>query len=186
MTQKWNIRLSGTGGQGLILGGIILASAAVADGYNTVQSQSYGPEARGGSSKTEVIISEETIYYPKVGDADIFLAMSQQAYEKYLPQINDNTVIIVDSTLVKNLGPVHKGKYYLVPITELARRETGREITANIVALGAIVGITHVVSEKAMKEAVLERIPAGTEDINMKALNVGMDAGQEVFARIAS
>jgi 2-oxoglutarate ferredoxin oxidoreductase subunit gamma len=181
MSQKWDIRLSGSGGQGLILAGIILASAAVKDGFNAVQSQSYGPEARGGASKAEVIISDEAIYYPKVGDAEILLAMSQQAYDKYSPQITDDAVVIVDSTLVKNLGSADKGKYYLIPITELAKQETGREMTANIVALGAIVGITHVVSEEALKEAVLERIPAGTEEMNIKALNAGRKAGQEVL-----
>ncbi|ATW25117.1 2-oxoacid:acceptor oxidoreductase family protein [Candidatus Formimonas warabiya] len=177
MQQKWDLRLSGTGGQGLILGGIILASAAVVDGYNAVQSQSYGPEARGGASKAEVIISTEAIFYPKVGDADIFLAMSQAAYEKYSGQIKEETIIIIDSTLVKELKGAHRGKYYPVPITGLAKKETGREMTANIVALGVIMGITHVVSEGALKKAVLARIPAGTEELNMKALNAGIQAG---------
>lgn len=182
MTQKWDIRLSGTGGQGLILGGIILASAAVLDGFNTVQSQSYGPEARGGASKAEVIIAGEAIFYPKVGEADVFLAMSQAAYDKYSPQIKDGTVIIVDATLVKDLKRTGKGKYYLIPITELAKQETGREMTANIVALGAIIGITQAVSDRALKEAVLARIPAGTEELNMKALKAGMQAGRNAAA----
>lgn len=179
MGQKWDLRLSGTGGQGLILGGIILASAAVIDGFNAIQSQSYGPEARGGASKAEVIISHEEIFYPKVGDADILLAMSQAAFEKYSPQIKDTTIIIVDSTLVKDLKGAVKGKYYQIPITELAKKETGRDMTANIVALGAIVGITKVVSDKAIKEAVLNRIPAGTEELNMKALVAGIQAGHD-------
>ena len=182
MGQKWDIRLSGTGGQGLILAGIILASAAVLDGRNAIQSQSYGPEARGGASKAEVIISDDEIFYPKVGDADILLAMSQQAYEKYLPQIKDNTIIIVDTTMVKNLGAADRGKYYQIPITELAKTETGREMTANIVALGAIVGITQVVSDQALQSAVIDRIPAGTSELNLKALNAGMQAGRTAVA----
>lgn len=185
MTQKWDIRLSGTGGQGLILAGIILASAAVLDGYNTVQSQSYGPEARGGASKAEVIISDEAIFYPKVGDADIFLAMSQAAYDKYSPQIKDETIIIIDSTLVKDLKEERNGKYYQIPITELAKQETGREMTANIVALGAITGITQIVSEKALKEAILARIPAGTEELNMKALSIGLAAGRNAVQNLS-
>jgi len=185
MAQKWDIRLSGTGGQGLILGGIILASAAVLDGFNTVQSQSYGPEARGGASKAEVIISDEAIFYPKVGDADIFLAMSQAAYEKYSPQIKDETIIIVDSTLIKDLKGVDKGKIYQIPITELAKKETGREMTANIVALGAINGITQLVSQNALKEAVLARIPAGTEELNIKALSAGLEAGRNALKSVS-
>ena len=89
MAKRWEIRLSGTGGQGLILAGIILAEAAIIDGFNAVQSQSYGPEARGGASKAEVIISDEEINYPKIGNAGILLAMSQKAYDKYSPQVQE-------------------------------------------------------------------------------------------------
>ncbi|MGI6678427.1 MAG: 2-oxoacid:acceptor oxidoreductase family protein [Dehalobacterium sp.] len=180
MSKTWNIRLSGTGGQGLILGGIILASAAVLDGNNTVQSQSYGPEARGGASKAEVIISQEEIFYPKVENADIFLSMSQPAYRKYSSQVKEDAIIIIDSTLVKDLTQ-EKGKYYQIPITELAKQETGREMTANIVALGVIAGITGVVSEDALRKAVLARIPAGTEELNEKALNAGIRSGREAL-----
>ena len=180
MFEKWDIRLSGTGGQGLILGGIILASAAVKDGFNAVQSQSYGPEARGGASKAEVIISNQEIFYPKIANANTLLAMSQQAYDKYCVDITEDATIIIDSTLVKNIGADKAKKRFIIPITELAKKETGREMTANIVALGAIVGITKVVSEEAIKEAVLERIPAGTEEMNMKALNAGMKATPEI------
>ena len=182
MARRWDIRLSGTGGQGLILGGIILASAAVLDGFNAVQSQSYGPEARGGASKAEVIIADEAIFYPKVEEADIFLAMSQAAYEKYSPQIKAETIIILDSTLVKDAKDGGKGAVYQIPITELAQKETGRSMTANIVALGTIVGITGIVSEQALSKAVFARIPAGTEDLNMKALQAGMQAGRSAAA----
>ena len=86
MAKRWEIRLSGTGGQGLILAGIILAEAAIIDGFNAVQSQSYGPEARGGASKAEVIISDEEINYPKIGNAGILLAMSQKPMINILPK----------------------------------------------------------------------------------------------------
>ncbi len=177
MVNKKEIRLTGTGGQGLILGGIILADAGIIDGCNAVQSQSYGPEARGGASKAEVIISEGEINYPKVGNADILLSMSQQAYDKYSGGLKEGATLIIDSTLVTKIGDSKAKEIYRVPITEIAKRETGREMTANIVALGVIVGATKVVSEAALKEAVLERIPKGTEEINIKALNAGLQAG---------
>lgn len=177
MGNRWEIRLSGNGGQGLILAGIILAEAGIIDGYNAVQSQSYGPEARGGASKAEVIISDREINYPKIGDAEILLAMSQQAYDKYSPHVKEGATLIIDSTLVKEVEEREGQKIYRVPITEIAKTETGREMTANIVALGAIVGVTGVVSAEALKEAVLDRIPAGTEEINLKALNAGLQAG---------
>ncbi|HHT64163.1 MAG: 2-oxoacid:acceptor oxidoreductase family protein [Bacillota bacterium] len=178
MAKRWEIRLSGTGGQGLILAGIILAEAAIIDGFNAVQSQSYGPEARGGASKAEVIISDEEINYPKIGNAGILLAMSQKAYDKYSPQVQEGATVIIDSTLVKDIKEVEGQKIYRVPITETAKKEAGREMTANIVALGVIVGITGVVSEEAIKEAVLDRIPAGTEEMNIKALSAGLKAGK--------
>ncbi|MGI6686024.1 MAG: 2-oxoacid:acceptor oxidoreductase family protein [Bacillota bacterium] len=178
MANRWEIRLSGTGGQGLILAGIILAEAGIIDGFNAVQSQSYGPEARGGASKAEVIISDEEINYPKIGHAEILLAMSQKAYDKYSPQVKEGATVIIDSTLVKNVEEVENQKIYRIPITEMAKKETGREMTANIVALGVIAGITKVVSEEALKEAVLDRIPAGTEEMNIKALSAGLKAGK--------
>lgn len=176
MDQRWEIRLSGTGGQGMILAGIILAEAGIIDGYNTVQSQSYGPEARGGASKAEVIISGDEINYPKIQDAGIFLAMSQNAYDRYSPNVKEKAILIVDSTFVTHIKEVEGQKIYQIPITKMAKKETGREMTANIVALGAIVGVTGIVSEGAIKEAVLARIPAGTEELNLRALNAGLKA----------
>ncbi|MEL7566598.1 MAG: 2-oxoacid:acceptor oxidoreductase family protein [Dehalobacterium sp.] len=174
MVNRWEIRLGGTGGQGLILAGIILAEAGIIDGYNAVQSQSYGPEARGGASKAEVIISKKEINYPKIGDAGILLAMSQNAYDKYSPKVKAGATLIIDSTLVTTVKEIEGQKICRIPITEMAKKETGREMTANIVALGAIVGVTGVVSEEAIKEAVLARIPAGTEEMNLRALNAGL------------
>lgn len=186
MKQKWEIRLSGTGGQGLILAGIILAHAGVNEGYKVVQSQSYGPEARGGASKAEVIISEEVIYYPKIADADILLAMSQQAYDKYSPDIKEESVVIIDSTLVKKVDLNRGKKVYQVPITEIVKQETGQEMTANIAALGVIASITEVVSEEALTEAVLKRIPAGTEELNLKALKAGWEEAAKLLVEKAS
>ena len=97
---KTNIRLTGTGGQGLILAGIILAEAALLEGKNAIQSQSYGPEARGGASKAEVIVADEAIHYPKVLESDYLLAMSEKAYEKYHSGMKDSSVLIIDTTFV--------------------------------------------------------------------------------------
>jgi 2-oxoglutarate ferredoxin oxidoreductase subunit gamma len=180
MAYKLDIRLSGSGGQGLILAGIILANAGIKDGYNAIQSQSYGPEARGGASKAEVIISDQEIYYPKVGKSDVLLAMSQAAYNKYIQDIREESVLIIDSTLVKNIEKHQEEKLYYTSITELAIKGTGREMTANIVALGVIAGITRVVSEEALKEALLEKIPIGTEKLNIKALTLGLEKGAEL------
>lgn len=166
------MRLSGSGGQGLILLGIILAEAAILDNKLAIQSQSYGPEARGGASKSEVIISERTIHYPKVTCPNLILAMTQEATNKYCSDMAEDSILIVDTTYVTELPPQAK-KVYQLPITEVSIKELGKSLFANIVALGAITELTKAVSLESVTAAVLKRVPKGTEDINKKALDLG-------------
>lgn len=168
----WQISLSGTGGQGLILAGIILAEAAILDGKEAIQTQSYGPEARGGASKSEVIINDEAIDYPKIVSADVLLAMSEEACKKYIGNLKPGGKLIVDTTLVRNV-PENDAEVLLVPITKAAREEAGNAVFANIIALGALVGSTNVVSRASLEKAVLARVPKGTEEKNQKALEIG-------------
>lgn len=168
------IGLSGTGGQGLILAGIILAEAAILDGKQAIQTQSYGPEARGGASKSEVIISNETIDYPKVLAADLLLAMSQEACIKYIDVLKKNGTLIIDTTYVKDV-PAVDAEVLQLPITKIAREELGNAMFANIIALGSLVGATNIVSKESLVEAVLNRVPKGTEAINQKALEIGLN-----------
>ena len=171
---KKELRLSGTGGQGLILAGIILAEAALLDGKLAIQSQSYGPEARGGASKSEVIISDKAIHFPKVTNPGLLLAMSQEAAQKYSPDLTSAGILVTDSLFVKTL-PTHTGKVYELPITHTAKEVLGKALFANIIALGAIVQLTGIVSEESIIKAVLNRVPKGTEEINKKAIKLGMD-----------
>lgn len=169
---KKELRLSGSGGQGLILGGIILAEAAINSDMNAVQSQSYGPEARGGASKAEVIISDEEIHFPKVRKPAFLLCLTQKSFDKYSLDLADDAILMVDSSV--NIGDnVVTKNIYSVPILKTAAEKIGRSMVANIVALGAIREITDVVSQEALKEAVLNRVPAGTEDLNTRALEEG-------------
>ncbi|MDH7490630.1 MAG: 2-oxoacid:acceptor oxidoreductase family protein [Anaerolineae bacterium] len=177
---RYEIRLAGEGGQGLILAGLILAeAAAVYDGKNAVQTQSYGPEARGGASKAEVVISDGVIDYPKVIAADLLLCMSQEACSKYVYGMKKNGILIVDSVHVDR---VPTSRAYMIPITKIAEEATGRRITANIVALGLIVGLTGVVSRKAIEAAVRARAPKGTEALNLKALEAGLAEAERIRA----
>ena len=169
------LRLSGSGGQGLILAGIILAEAAIFDGKEAVQSQSYGPEARGGSSKSEVIINERVIHYPKVTKPNLFLAMTQEAFNKFSNDLDDDSIVVIDEAFVKQ-APQGGYKVYSVPITNLAREKCGRELVANVVALGAIVKLTNVVTLESLERALLARVPKGTEDLNRLALETGYNA----------
>jgi len=177
MAWRYEIRLAGSGGQGIILMGIILAKAiGLYEGYYVTQTQSYGPEARGGASKAEIVVSDEEIDYPKVIKPNLFLAMNQKAFDNFITDVDRDGIVIIDSTNV-DLIPVMST--FDIPFSRLGREKFGREIMANIIALGAITEITDMVSQESMKEAVLESIPKGTEEMNLKALDVGIEAGKK-------
>jgi len=180
--QKTEIRLSGSGGQGLILAGLILAeAAAIYEGKNAVQTQSYGPEARGGASKSEVIISNGEILYPKTTRLDYLLALNQESCDKYAHDLKDDGLLLVDTDAVEHVPPV---KSISLPLVRTAREKIGRVMTANIISLGALVGISQVVSAKSLEKAVLKRVPKGTEQLNLKALELGFRLAEEVKANI--
>jgi 2-oxoglutarate ferredoxin oxidoreductase subunit gamma len=176
MGSRYEIRLSGSGGQGLILMGIILAEAiGVYDGKHVAQTQSYGPEARGGSSKSEVIVSDEEIDYPKAMELDLLLAMNQKSCDEFFPDLKSDGILIVDSTFVTQ---VPTPKVFQIPFTRIAREKFNREVVANIIALGALSQLTPIVSAKAIESAVLAKVPKGTEKLNRDALRAGMNAAK--------
>jgi len=177
--ERYEVKLSGSGGQGLILAGLILAeAAALHDGKNAVQTQSYGPESRGGSSSSIVIISNQDIDYPKATKVDVLLALTQEAANKYAGDIKEGGILIVDEEAVGDI-PVGKYKIYKLPIIATARTQVGKVIVANIVALGLIAGLIEVVSIDAIKKALFTRIPKGTEELNFRALEAGINLARE-------
>lgn len=179
MSDRYELRLSGSGGQGLILAGVILAeAAALYDEKNAVQTQSYGPESRGGFSSSVVIISDQDIDYPKATKVDVLLALTQQAADMYAKDIKDGGILIVDHEAVRDI-PTGNYRTYRLPIIDIARTRLGKVIVANIVALGAIVGLTKVVSTDAIKKALFSKIPKGTERLNLSALDAGIDLAIE-------
>jgi 2-oxoglutarate ferredoxin oxidoreductase subunit gamma len=185
MLDRYEIRLCGSGGQGLILAGVILAeAAALHDGKNAIQTQSYGPESRGGFSSSVVIISNQDIDYPKATKVDVLLALTQKAANMYAGDIKDDGILIIDNETVRD---VPMGKYkllYRLPIIEIARTRLGKVIVANIVALGVIVGLTKVVSIEAIKKALFSKIPKGTERLNLSALEAGVELAIEAYNKV--
>ncbi len=177
MSTRYEIRLAGTGGQGAILAGILLSEAAIQDGKNVVQTQSYGPEARGGASRCEVVISDQEIHYPKVIEADITLCMSQEACDRYGRMMARGGLLILDQDHVSRAPTTRAVRS---PMTTLAREVTGREIVANVVGLGVLVGLTNVVSREALEQAIRARVPKGTDEINLKALAAGFKAVEDM------
>jgi 2-oxoglutarate ferredoxin oxidoreductase subunit gamma len=181
LAPRTEIRLAGEGGQGMILAGIILAEAAsVYENKMAVQTQSYGPEARGGASKSEVVISDGEIDHPEVLSADVVVTLSQEAYDKYAASVKPGGLLIVDDEKVHH---IREAGAVRIPISRLAFETTGKAITANTVALGVLVGLTGVVSRAAIEKAVTARAPRGTEEMNRKALEAGFREAEKVRSK---
>src|SRR3974377_771002 len=156
MAYHYELRLSGEGGQGLVLAGKILAeAAAVYDEKNATHSQSYGPEARGGASKSEVIIADGEIDYPKAEDLDLLLALTQESFDKYHKHLREGGFRVVGSEAVTRLPDVSKWKLVRVPFEKLAREQLGKSIVANIVAIGVIFGFSGGVTEQPPQQEIL-------------------------------
>jgi 2-oxoglutarate ferredoxin oxidoreductase subunit gamma len=171
------VRFAGFGGQGIIKSGIIVAAAAsIHAGKNSVQTQSYGPESRGGACKSEVVISEQEIDFPKVVQPDILVVMSQAAYNDYADDVKPDGIVIVDPDMIPTQKDLVKVKIYRVPATKMAD-QLGRRIVANIVMLGAFVAITKLLDENAIRESIKENIPKGTEELNLAAFEKGYEYG---------
>ncbi|HEU4746683.1 MAG TPA: 2-oxoacid:acceptor oxidoreductase family protein [Anaerolineales bacterium] len=180
MEKRTEIRLAGEGGQGMILAGIILAeAAAIYDGKQAVQTQSYGPEARGGASRSEVVISDGEIDHPEVLSADVVVALSQEAYKKFAKTVRADGLLIVDEDQVETSADFTGIK---IPVGRIAQETTGKTITANTVALGVLVGLTNLVSRAAIEKAITARAPKGTEEMNRKALQAGFAAAERIKA----
>ncbi len=169
MSQRYEFRLSGSGGQGVITAGIILAEAAILDDKYALQSQSYGPEARGGASKAEVVISEAPIDYPKATVPNYVLCLTNESFRLYGATASKDAIVICDSSVDTSASDKEVIK---APILETAATQL-KPLVANVVALGLIVGVTKIVSRDSALKALLSRIPKGTEELNQKALNAG-------------
>jgi 2-oxoglutarate ferredoxin oxidoreductase subunit gamma len=167
------VRFGGSGGQGVLLMGVILATAANYDGRCVAQTESYGPEARGGYSRSDVIISDAPIDYPRLDHADVLVALSRDSVGAYLPNLREDGILIYDSERVTE-PPVFAGASYGVPFTRLTKEETGRTQPTNVLTLGAVVGITGAVTVESLRRAVLEAVPPGTQEINSRALARGL------------
>jgi len=179
---RLEVRVAGFGGQGIIRAGLILAMAAsLFEDKNAVQTQSYGPESRGGSCKSEVVISDEEIDFPKALEPDVLLVMSQAAYTRYADALKNGGTLIFDPYMIPQQKENSKIRVYPVPATSMAE-EMGKTIFANVIMLGALTAITTLVSGEAMKKAILSNIPKGTEKLNLEAYEKGYEYGRKLLA----
>ncbi len=173
------VRLSGTGGQGLLLAGQVLAQAAgLYNGLNVVQTNSYGPEARGGASRSQIVMSKgevDDLASPKV---DILISLSQKSCDKYFKDLRSDGLLIVDST---NVGVVPTTRAIEVPMTEMAREECKNVMVTNIISLGVLCGYGNLVSNKALQSALKAILRASLVKVNLKALKMGYDIGKNLI-----
>lgn len=174
------IRFAGFGGQGIIKSGIMVAAAAcIYGGKQAVQTQSYGPESRGGACRSEVVIADGEIDFPKVTEPDILVVMSQHAYHEYAETVKRGGTIILDPDMIPNERELKDVKVFRVPATRIAE-ELGRRIVANVVMLGAFTAITEAVDKKAIVESIKANVPTGTEKLNLKAFESGYEYGKKI------
>ena len=171
--EKIEIRFSGTGGQGLVLASIILAEALMMDGFNIISGESHGIEARGGASSAEIIASKKEILELSVTLPDILVAISQQAYDKYSKKIKNDSLIILDSSLIKSESIPDSENVHAFPFTRLVHEELGTTLPTNICFLGALVGISKIVNMDSIKKAISNRAPKKSGSINLKAFELG-------------
>lgn len=181
MNSRCVIRFTGYGGQGVVLASVFLAEAAVLDGYKVVQSQSYGPEVRGGMCQAYTIISNEEIWFSKPEKSDVLLSLTQASLNKFCRDTVPTSVIIADTGLsVPDECPA--SKIFRIPILETAAKAVGRPMTANVVAAAAVNSLLDLFPEETMRKAVRMHIPAGTEALDMKAFDEGKKlAGEAVM-----
>jgi 2-oxoglutarate ferredoxin oxidoreductase subunit gamma len=180
MKDRMELRISGSGGQGVILCSVIIAEAMLMSGKNVVQSQSYGPEARGGMCKAEVIADREEIDYSKIEKPDFLLALTQEAFNRYAPGVRDDGMIVSDTTL-KIPDGIRTKSIIRLPILKTASNVIGNAITSNIVAAGVINALLDIVPEEILEETVLEHVPKQTAGLNSSALKEGANLVKRSF-----
>jgi 2-oxoglutarate ferredoxin oxidoreductase subunit gamma len=170
-----DLTIAGVGGQGSILAGVILGSAAVTfDSKYATQTQAYSSELRGGFAATWVIISDKPVEFPRVTHPDILVAQAQDSINRFGQVVKPDGILIYDSDMVHEIAPNIK-HLYKIPATSIARNTIKAPVTANMVMLGALCKVTEVVSRKALEQAITRSVPAGKDQINLEAFGLGFE-----------
>jgi 2-oxoglutarate ferredoxin oxidoreductase subunit gamma len=176
------IKIGGLGGQGVILAGMIIGrAAALHDNKNATMTQAFGPEARGSACSAQLIVSDEPVLYPYVARPKILVTMSQDAFAKFGPEIADGGLLLVEEELVKIDKVPNGAKVFSIPATRLAE-ELGRKLVLNIVMVGFFTAVARLIDADAVRQAVRESVPPGTERLNLSAFDKGFEHGQKLLA----
>ena len=179
------IRVAGFGGQGVILSATVIGKAASIhqNGYATM-TQSFGPEARGGSSSAQVILSDEPILYPYVTRPDVLVVMSQEAFTRFTPELKEGGILLVEEDLVRVSGLKSGTRVYSVPATRLAE-ELGKRMVLNIVMVGFFGAVTGLLEPEALRKAVADSVPPAFQKLNLQAFDKGFEHGTNLLETLA-
>lgn len=176
-----DIRFSGLGGQGIVRCGLITGKAlSLYDDKHATMTQSFGPEARGSACSSQLVVSEDRVLYPYLVSPEILVSISQDAYDKYEPDLSEDGILVIDKDLVKCKSPRGKIKMYAIPATRFAE-ELGNRIIANLVMLGFFTAVTKIVSPDAMKKALPGLVPGRFLELNIRAFDKGYKYGEEIL-----
>ena len=181
MSKRFEARFAAVGGQGVILAGDVLAEAAANfEGMNAVQSPTYTAQVRGGPTKTDVIIDTEEILFPRTTAIDFFLCLAQNSYNRFAYNLKPGCIMLIDPNLVHTVKEEEKYQVFRMPIIELTKKELGRMVFTSAVALGAMTELTKCVKAESMIGAIRKKVPKGTEEINIRAFNIGRNSVQHL------
>lgn len=179
VSNKVEITLSGAGGQGIVVAGyVIVYAAGILENKEVVQVISYGPEARLGSSRSDVIVADNPIAYPKVRQPDIMLIMNQESYDKLHNQLKDGGILIVDTTFVKE---VKEEFAYNIPFTRIAREDIGTPVVANMMALGFMAKLTGIIKIESLKQAIKDKIKPSFVTLNLQSVEKGVRIAEDII-----
>ncbi len=179
--QLTEIRVAGFGGQGVILSAIVLGKAAsiYQGGYSTM-TQNFGPEARGGACSAQLILSDSPVLYPYVTKPDILVVMSQEAYVRFVPELKDGGILIIEQDLVRVSGIRQELQVYSIPATRIAE-ELGKRMVLNSVIVGFFTAVTNLLDADAVRNAVADSVPPSFLDLNLKAFEKGLQYGLDTM-----
>lgn len=177
-TSRTELRIAGLGGQGIVMLGRILAQAAIYDGKDATQVETYGMQQRGGDVRADVVISGEKVDYPEVTKANVLVATAQQAFERHKGCLKPGGILVIDASQIdKNKIASNASQVCSIPASQIAEQELGNSLVTNVVILGGLIGLTGLLSKTSMEKAILENVPAKVQELNLRAFRRGLEEG---------
>ncbi|MBI2820833.1 MAG: 2-oxoacid:acceptor oxidoreductase family protein [Acidobacteria bacterium] len=177
-TSRIELRIAGLGGQGIVMLGRILATAAIYAGKEATQVETYGMQQRGGDVRADVVISDEEIDYPEVTQANVLIAMSQEAFDRHAGCLGTRGILVIDPAHVKRCEIDDDAAHvYRIPASQIAEKELGNPLVASVLMLGALLGLTGLLSKASTERAITESVPRKALELNLKAFGIGLEEG---------